>query len=354
VLRWICWGSRTGVSLGLVIRLNTFVFLLLSTWVVYRISASITLALIFQASFTVNSAGLLGYNDMIPCFFLLQGIYALKKEKPWLFTLYYTVSCTMKWQPLIFGPFFLLYFFERRVTSFNDLRELPYKKMFTNGFLPSVCILLPLGIVYWEKIWIAVDFNFGSRIMSGNAFNLPWMVGWLEDCSRNFAVCLSGSIPMRVTEGKASFIWAWTAGFGIVYGVILLSFLRQQKSLEKVLEYSILGFFCYTTISKGVHENHIGYVSMLAFALAGLNRNYLKNCILFAVLVNLNLVYFYGITGKNQVTLISHLPSIALTVLFIACFCQLFWVTICKKLSLNSVWSLFRNLSHSTYYAKGK
>jgi len=55
----------------------------------------------------------------------------------------------------------------------------------------------------------------------------------------------------------------------------------------------------YVIFNTGVHENHLFFVSCLAWILVSLEPDYLVRCLNLSVAANANLLLFYGVFGQQ-------------------------------------------------------
>ena len=83
------------------------------------------------------------------------------------------------------------------------------------------------------------------------------------------------------------------------YAVVLIVFLRQPKTFERLIGYSILGYLCYFIFNTGVHENHLFLAVCLAWVMVFLNPAYRLQAITLSLVGNINPILFYGFFGTG-------------------------------------------------------
>ena len=77
--------------------------------------------------------------------------------------------------------------------------------------------------------------------------------------------------------------------------------MRSEKTYVNLLLFSLSGFMTYVMFNAGVHENHWFVAVILAFLLISHCRTQEHWAIvaMIAVMANLNLFIFYGVTGTT-------------------------------------------------------
>src|SRR5437867_102052 len=94
-------------------------------------------------------------------------------------------------------------------------------------------------------------------------------------------------------------IWPEKILFYLSYAVLFVSFLRQTKTFERLIVYSILGYMAYFVFNTSVHENHLFLVCCLAWILVFIDSGQLIRCINLSIAANANLFLFYGAFGQR-------------------------------------------------------
>ncbi|HXL23912.1 MAG TPA: hypothetical protein VN942_00030, partial [Chthoniobacterales bacterium] len=94
-------------------------------------------------------------------------------------------------------------------------------------------------------------------------------------------------------------IWPEKILFYLSYAVLFVSFLRQTKTFERLIVYSILGYMAYFVFNTSVHENHLFLVCCLAWILVFIDSGQLIRCINLSLAANANLFLFYGAFGRR-------------------------------------------------------
>jgi|SRR5689334_9279956 len=156
----------------------------------------------------------------------------------------------------------------------------------------------------------------GHLYLSGNALNLPWLVGCLV------TLVSSPSFLIRADEFPVIVAPSWLyllpikMIFFIVFGALLLRAMRSEKTYENCLLFSLSGFMSYVMCNAGVHKNHWFVAVILAFVLMlhCPTREHRAIVSMIAVVANINLFTFYGITGTAEIQ--SRVVGIDLSVIF--------------------------------------
>jgi hypothetical protein len=63
--------------------------------------------------------------------------------------------------------------------------------------------------------------------------------------------------------------------------------------------FATLGYLAYFTFNTGVHENHLFLACLLLGLLAHRERTTLPDLAVWAALLNINMVVFYGLDGRG-------------------------------------------------------
>ena len=77
--------------------------------------------------------------------------------------------------------------------------------------------------------------------------------------------------------------------------------MRSDKTLKNCLLLSIVGFVTYAIWNSGVHENHLFVAVILAYILMlhERTREHWAIATILAVMFNVNMFVFYGVTGSK-------------------------------------------------------
>jgi hypothetical protein len=83
------------------------------------------------------------------------------------------------------------------------------------------------------------------------------------------------------------------------FGAILIWFFTRPKTFPNLLLFATLGYLAYFTLNTGVHENHLFLACLLLGLLAHRERTTLPDLAVWAALLNINMVVFYGLDGRG-------------------------------------------------------
>jgi len=116
--------------------------------------------------------------------------------------------------------------------------------------------------------------------------------------------------------------------FFLLFVVILLRFIRAERTFANCLLFAALGVVTYGVWNFAVHENHWFIALVPAMMLAGYANDSASRwiAILIGVMFNVNLFVFYGITGEPVIgRTIGVDLSLVLALIFIAIWGLLCW-----------------------------
>jgi hypothetical protein len=255
----------------------------------YQLTALLVFSLI------LNSVAL-EYLDIFVAPTLILAFWALRRYKIAWFTALFVASCLFKFQPLIVAPFILIYLVD---ATQAESRRAGLARFSRSVILPTLAVLIPCFAVFGIEIFKALGraFTYHPQL-SANATNFNWIVTYLFHLflPAKYGALIHGR-PDLIEDPSISILCR--AFFGICYLWSLAQFVRQKKTFEALIVYSILGYMAYFTFNVGVHENHLFLPMILSLFLAALNRSYLSLSLAIALIANLNLLVFYGIDGNG-------------------------------------------------------
>ncbi|MEZ5539572.1 MAG: hypothetical protein R3E63_06410 [Pseudomonadales bacterium] len=79
---------------------------------------------------------------------------------------------------------------------------------------------------------------------------------------------------------------------------LLWRHIRLPADAKRLLFYSTAAYVFYFIFNTGVHENHLHMALLLASVLVVFDRQFFSLLAWLVALYNLNIIYFYGITGS--------------------------------------------------------
>lgn len=313
--------DRTALKLSLLLALIITALLFYALTRAWLLTAGLTLALI------PNSVDL-AYLDIYFAPFLIGALWAAQRRKWALFTVLFTITCLIKWQPLMLAPFLALYILHIR--SVRDLRAVPWRPLLIQVAAPA---LLVAGAVLTVFGWPVVEsLQHATRfpVLSAQGLNFNWVLTYLLHVldPTTYGPLIDGEIRLIILPENSLLLVLPKLIFFAVYGFILLRFLTVPKTFPSLLLYALLGYLAYFTFNTGVHENHLFPTILLTAVLAHLRPAELPLFATWALATNLNPFIFYGIEGRalpwNRM-IWSFDPTLPLALLNVLLFLALLW-----------------------------
>jgi hypothetical protein len=309
-------GDRLGLSRPTSFKTLLFLFHNLTTLVALAATRNLLLAGLIHVT-TVLSAIALGYLDVLYAPFLVLSLVALQRDWKALAWGLLCLSCTVKPQPLILAPFYLVHL--GRIGGFEDAARLARSPRAWLGAGTTAAAALAFVLAFgrtdddqWAVLQ-AMQKATAHNEISGNAMNAGWIGSYVYQVARD------GELgPARLRD------ITWTREIKLVAAAILVSVLWLQIRLRKTPQTALLallaGYLAYFTFNAGVHENHVFIAMLLAVVLlAGFRRRgsvdsdgrlvssttaldasgrmTMAGVVVFA---HLNLFLFYGWNGETQ------------------------------------------------------
>lgn len=334
LLRGVAFSAHLlNIEMFLAIKWSLVVFLLLTSTVFLLWTRNLFLTAFLHLSLVLSSVAL-GYLDIWFAPSLLLALWALKEKKILLFTVFFTISCLIKPQPLIIAPFLLVYIVGQKdivhwkATLLSLLRDV----ILPAGLLTSI-IVLPFG----QPVVTAFQYSLNHAVLSGNALNYNWLLTYflhLTQPDRFGPIDGLGGVVgyIEITDWSIT-QWPITVLprilFALFYLGTLLAFLRRQKSFDNFLRFAIAGYLSYFTFNIGVHENHLFLAMLLAFTIYGLDTRDRYTTLILALMANINLFLFYGVTGEYPYQRLIGIDLSVPLALFNVLFFLAFWVITC-------------------------
>jgi hypothetical protein len=315
-------GSRTlsGPEYAfLSLKLMLLLFWIATVYIVWRLipprASRVMDTGLIGASLLLNAVPL-GYLDilMAPAFLLAVGC-LVRMERAVVprerllaaaaFAVCFSLAMWTKWQPLIVLPFVAVFVFKRGK---------PERHGMVWGMLLFAALI---AAVYSGQPLLALRRATQHSALSAQALNLNWIVQYV-------LVWLNPGLPGNLdAEGQTLIVytpralrWACMLLLAVSYGVCLVTYARRGRTLADLLTFAFAGFLCYLNFNRGVHENHLFVATMILAALLVLEPARRSLFVFWAVLANLNLVLFYGISGTGLG--LSRTVSVDATLLFAA------------------------------------
>lgn len=290
-------------------KISVLVFYFISLWAMLKFSKSNltnTLVILGTFSLIVQTQGLADVNiHAIP--FLIVAILFLFKSKYLLSGLFTGIAISIKWQPVILIPVFLLTIFDLK-----QKLSLSFKKMVR--FLAGLAIV---PVIAWYLVFIqpggseAFERSFsylkqGAPMLSGQALNLNWVVTYILHIVKpleNFSLEHLEGLNRQIPTVNAPLIFQGYLFYTAAFFILISYWLFSKKSPGNFLTTSLMIFFSHQILNKSAYEKHLFYSAvfmLLLFLVKSTRRNRLL-LILLDIMVLINLGFFYGFTGPKDI-----------------------------------------------------
>lgn len=324
-----------GVDTFDAIKLCIFLFLLLTSLVFWLWTRDYKLTILLYFSLILNGVAL-GYIDIFFAPSILLSFWALKERKWVLFSIPYTIACLTKWQPIIIAPFIALYVLD--VKHIKDWKQIDFKQLALQVIIPAAVILIStLAIFGVVPVLLSFRAATNENYLSGYALNFGWILThWLHV----FYPDQFGGLVQGQAKYIRTFLPQIRIGpqllFLLFYLGAFITFLRRNRTFEELVYFSLLGYLAYFTFNTGVHENHLFVAMILSILLFWLNNDHLLVMIVLILMTNINLLLFYGISGKGlgfSRVILNFVDSALLFSIFNVCFFLALWI---KNVVLNN------------------
>lgn len=285
-----------GLSNFVVLRLvNTF-YLFFSAFVVHLLykNAKVTLISFWGLILSAN----LGYLDIELVPFIVLAFYFLSKEKYVLSSIFFSVACLIKFQPLVIMPFIVIYF-----VDVLDAEEKKFKlhisiKNMMQMTIPAILLGGGVLLIYGKEL---INTLYRALFANGyaicpNGLNLGWVIQyWIE----KYHADLFGPLD----NGRIWIIWSVPSSyrsfsyiFVLIYALTaIIMLLHRKKDYALLLKCSLVGYTAYFVYKYGVHENHlfIGMILMMLLYIKEPSKTNYYRMIMYNVIFNINLYVFY-------------------------------------------------------------
>lgn len=290
-------ADALGTSAFVVLKCSLLLFLFATSGCFYWFTRNLVLTAALELTLLLSGVAH-GYLDICFAPFLIAGLFHLQRGNLTRGVLLFTISCFIKWQPLIIAPFICIYVWStvQGVSSWRDqLRRhlMPFA-------IAALVVAMPLAAIFGGAIIHSIQLAMSHAYLSGLALNFSWLHTWalhlaqpekyggLED--GQIGIILTTSALVKLPEKIL---------FCASYGAVFIVFARQKKTFERLIVYSVLGYMSYFIFNSGVHENHLFLVSCLAWILVFLDPSHLLRCINLSIAANINPILFYGFFGEG-------------------------------------------------------
>jgi hypothetical protein len=318
------------IEMFLAFKWSMVVFLFLTSAVFLLWTRDFFLTAILHLSLILSSVSL-GYLDIYYTPTILLAFWALKERKVFLFTVFFTISCLIKWQPLIIGPFLLVH-----IAGLTDIRQWKTTLWFLlrNVALPAGVLIGVIVLPFGQAVLGSLQNGMSHTGLTGNALNYNWIVTYYLRVTQpdRFGPLANGIIDyIEILDWSAD--WSIPAVsrilFALFYAATLLVFLRRPKSFDNLLRFTILGYFSYFTFNIGVHENHLFLAAFLSFVLYWVSPRDRYIALMLNLITNINIFLFYGLTGGYPYQRVVGVDVSLPLAIFNVVFFLAFWAMTC-------------------------
>ncbi len=337
----LTWAILQGVAIAsdmlniemfLALKWSLVFFLLLTSAIFLLWTRNLMLTALFHFSLVISSVGL-GYLDIWLSPTILLAFWALKEKKLALFAIFFTISCLIKWQPAIMGPFLAVYLFMANdLSQWKTSLKVILGKVALPAGLTAAVIVLPFG----PSVWAAFQNSMGHTGLTGNALNYNWVLTYYLHLTQpdRFGAITDGMIHYIDILDWAPADWMIPGISRILFAFFYLSalavFIKRLKSFYDLLRFTIIGYLAYVTFNIGVHENHFYLAAFLMFVVCWINPADRYITMILAFIANINLFMFYGINGGFPYNRLIGMMDITLPLaLFNVIFFVLLWASAC-------------------------
>lgn len=290
-------ADALGTSAFVVLKWSLLLFLFATSGCFYWFTRNVVLTAALEFTLLLSSVAL-GYLDIWFAPLLIAGLFCLQRGNLMLGVLLFTISCFIKWQPLVIAPFICIYVW----TAVQDgpSRHDKFRRQIMPFAVTAVVVVVPLAAIFGTAIIHALQLATSHDYLSGLAFNFSWLHTWALHFAQpeKYGALQDGQINLIKTHETLVKLPEKIL-FYTCYSAVLIVFARQKKTFERLIVYSVLGYMAYFVFNSGVHENHLFLVSCLAWMLVFLDPSQLLRGINLSIAANINPIFFYGFFGKR-------------------------------------------------------
>jgi hypothetical protein len=286
-----------GTNAFIVLKCSLLLFLFATSGCFYWFTRNLALTAALEFTLLLSSVAL-GYLDIWFAPFLIAGLFCLQRGNLTLGVLLFTISCSIKWQPLVIAPFICVY-------VWNAVQDVPsWRDKLRRQIMPfavaALVVAMPLGAIFGTSIIHSFQLAMSHDYLSGLALNFSWLHTWALHLaqSEKYGALQDGQIGIIHTH-EALVKLPEKILFYASYSAVFVVFVRQKKTFERLIVYSVLGYMSYFVFNTGVHENHLFLVVCLAWILVFVNSGHLLRCLSLSLAANINPILFYGPFGRG-------------------------------------------------------
>ena len=309
-----------GLSPLLGYKINLLACSFVSTGLILLMSRSLVLTAAFHAA-TILSVSGLGYMDIVAAPAVIGALWAMREDRPVLGFTLLIFGILIKWQFLIIAPVLLVHMLNIR--SMRDLLAMLGGKLFWRLVGTSAVIgggtAAIFGLLPVQALLLALRHPF----LSGTTMNVPWIATFLWRVFFDPDFVIAGEVDFLLVPPGA--LLPFKIMFFALFALIMLRFIRADRNFRTCLYTAILVVLTYAVWNSAVHENHWFVALIPAFFMAAHSPATFDNWVALwaAILLNVNLFVFYGITG---IELLPRHVGIDLSVVASVLFLAVWWL----------------------------
>ncbi|HEY0329447.1 MAG TPA: hypothetical protein VGC77_10140 [Rhodopseudomonas sp.] len=238
--------------------------------------------------------------------FLIGALIALADRRWIMFSTLYSIALLFKWQPIILTPFFLIWIWP----------ELRRPRVWAELLVAALVVLGSEIGFFGSEVILGILRAPGARtFFSGNAFNLNWVVGWVNALASGEASVpdLGPTSPMLTIKQYLFHVpgWLWTTSQIVSltsFAALIVGFGFTKRSPRTLLLFCTTATVSYAMLHTEVHENHLHIAVISSALLAAAAPSYLPVFIFWATAMTFNLFAYLSswprVIGGIDVTLL--------------------------------------------------
>ncbi|HEV2047596.1 MAG TPA: hypothetical protein VGQ95_13495 [Chthoniobacterales bacterium] len=286
-----------GTNAFIVLKCSLLLFLFATSGCFYWFTRNLALTAALEFTLLLSSVAL-GYLDIWFAPFLIAGLFYLQRGNLTLGVLLFTISCSIKWQPLVIAPFICIYVWSavQDIPSWRD----KLRRQIMPFAVAALVVAVPLAAIFGTAIIHSLQLAMSHDYLSGLALNFSWLHTWALHLAQpeKYGALQDGQIGIIHTDEELVKLPEKIL-FYASYSAVFVVFARQKKTFERLIVYSVLGYMAYFVFNSGVHENHLFLVVCLAWILVFVNSGHLLRCLSLSLAANINPILFYGPFGRG-------------------------------------------------------
>ena len=324
-------AAAFGTSPLLILKCSLFLFLAATAACFYWFTRNLILTVALEFALVLSSVAL-GYLDVYFAPFLVTAFFLLQRGRFTVGFILFALSCSIKWQPLTIAPFICWYVLKAPQPN-ASLKNRGLAHRVLPFVISTVIIALPLFLIFGWKIFDALKRAMTyHKFLSAYGLNLCWIETWAFHLLSpdKYGPLQNGVIDIFIVRDPLV-VWPNKILFYASYVAIFFAFVRQPKTFERLVIYSILGYLAYFVFNTSVHENHLFLVCCLAWVLVFFQPGEFVRCINLCLAANANLFLFYGAFGQRLNPVIAGIDVTLLFAIANVCLFAGFVVNVIKR-----------------------